>query len=154
MLHSPEEAATDEMWLINNIGRLSCIKNKPPGPAFKIGKKTLITAYISDPIISSNNVTIATESYQEGTEPTQTRYVRESDKFKKKPNSTRGQHRTYCKSSTQRPMFEYEIGFVLHVRLFSVTMSTYFQTKLYPQRIYRQQKVERLRNKTANKNMG
>ena len=94
MLHSPEEAATDEMLLINNIGRLSCINNKPP--AFKICKKTLNTAYISGPIISSKNVTIAAESYHEGTEPNQTRFARESDKFKNKPNSpnrrTRGQH--------------------------------------------------------------
>ena len=89
MLHSPEEAASDETVIDKQYWPFIL---QPPGPAFKIRKKTLNTFCISDPIICSKNVTITAESYHEGTEPTQTRYARERDKLKKKPNSTRGQH--------------------------------------------------------------
>ena len=38
-------------------------------------KKTLNTAFISDPIISSKHLTMAAESYHEGAKPNQTKLI-------------------------------------------------------------------------------
>ena len=134
MLCSSEEATTNEMGSIEQHqplqSTLSCILNKPPSPAFKNYKKTLNTAYISDPFIQPHRLKAISRRSQ--AKPMKLICLRKWQfKFKNKPNlqnrRVSGQHResrmSYNPKITQRPMFECEIRFILRV-ISSVTTKT------------------------------
>ena len=92
MLHISEDATTDEMGWINNILH----QEQTGGPCVhKNCKKTQNMACISDPVVSSENSTIAAESYYEGAKPNQTKLVctreRHKVKIKNKKNSSNRQ---------------------------------------------------------------
>ena len=130
MLCSSEEATTNEMGSIEQHRPLQSIYiilhlEQTPGPAFKNYKKTLNTAYISDPFIQPHRLKAISPRSQ--AKPTKQICPRKWQfKFKNKPNSQNrrvsGQHKTcreghmsYNPNIRQRPMFECEIRFILRL---------------------------------------